>query len=310
MSDFSGPTEAGWQPDPDGRHEYRYWDGATWTDQVSDGGVVSTDPPGPSPTAVVPPTTVEQPVVPPAQPPVYGEQPPVYTGVPLEDGASGGKSGVPVGILALIGLVVAALVVGLVLFLTGGDDGGGDDGDEVAATSDVTDDASDDASDQSDDATSDFSDELTDDSSDDATSDFSDDFSDDFTDESGDSGDVVTANNLEDGDCVVDETTLTSSTVTPIDCSQPHVFELIGRFDVADGPFPGADQLNSQGQTRCTGQIFEDYVGIPYAQSVTYASALPPSQETWEQANDRTILCFAHTSDQSPTTGSVRNSGT
>lgn len=34
----------GWHPDPAGRHEHRYWDGATWSDQVSDGGVVAIDP--------------------------------------------------------------------------------------------------------------------------------------------------------------------------------------------------------------------------------------------------------------------------
>ena len=35
---------AGWQPDPRGRHEYRYWDGTKWTDHVSDKGEVSQDP--------------------------------------------------------------------------------------------------------------------------------------------------------------------------------------------------------------------------------------------------------------------------
>ncbi len=34
----------GWLPDPDARHEYRYWDGSGWTDDVADGGVTSTDP--------------------------------------------------------------------------------------------------------------------------------------------------------------------------------------------------------------------------------------------------------------------------
>ena len=34
----------GWQPDPTARHEYRYWDGSQWTDDVSDGGVTATDP--------------------------------------------------------------------------------------------------------------------------------------------------------------------------------------------------------------------------------------------------------------------------
>src|SRR5205085_6490562 len=29
---------AGWQADPSGRHEYRYWNGSVWTDDVSDAG--------------------------------------------------------------------------------------------------------------------------------------------------------------------------------------------------------------------------------------------------------------------------------
>lgn len=35
---------AGWLTDPMGRHEQRYWDGARWTEHVSDGGTQSTDP--------------------------------------------------------------------------------------------------------------------------------------------------------------------------------------------------------------------------------------------------------------------------
>jgi hypothetical protein len=35
---------AGWYPDPTGRHERRYWDGAAWTDHVVSGGTQSLDP--------------------------------------------------------------------------------------------------------------------------------------------------------------------------------------------------------------------------------------------------------------------------
>lgn len=72
---------AGWQPDPRGRHEYRYWDGTRWTDHVSDQGQVSSDPvadaspagaeaeksavfkpdPTPEPVAAEEPTVVAQP---------------------------------------------------------------------------------------------------------------------------------------------------------------------------------------------------------------------------------------------------------
>jgi hypothetical protein len=34
-----------WQPDPFGRHQYRYWNGSEWTDQVANDGVTAVDPP-------------------------------------------------------------------------------------------------------------------------------------------------------------------------------------------------------------------------------------------------------------------------
>jgi putative membrane protein len=38
------PAAAGWFPDPGGRHQLRYWDGAVWTEHVRDHDVVGTDP--------------------------------------------------------------------------------------------------------------------------------------------------------------------------------------------------------------------------------------------------------------------------
>jgi len=37
-------TPANWYPDASGRHELRYWDGAKWTEHVSDNGVAGVDP--------------------------------------------------------------------------------------------------------------------------------------------------------------------------------------------------------------------------------------------------------------------------
>jgi hypothetical protein len=35
---------AGWQADPTGRHQHRYWDGSVWTHHVADNGAQSIDP--------------------------------------------------------------------------------------------------------------------------------------------------------------------------------------------------------------------------------------------------------------------------
>jgi hypothetical protein len=43
-------SPAAWHPDPFRRHELRYWDGARWTEHVSDRGQTSADPPVAQPT--------------------------------------------------------------------------------------------------------------------------------------------------------------------------------------------------------------------------------------------------------------------
>lgn len=46
MTDSAGAAApAGWHRDPFGRFEWRYWDGAQWTDHVATAGSQSTDPP-------------------------------------------------------------------------------------------------------------------------------------------------------------------------------------------------------------------------------------------------------------------------
>ena len=37
------PIGPQWAPDPSGRHEYRFWNGTSWTAQVSDHGALSID---------------------------------------------------------------------------------------------------------------------------------------------------------------------------------------------------------------------------------------------------------------------------
>jgi len=45
MGDIGGTAAAGWYPDPLGRHEKRFYDGAGWTGRVSSHGRESVDPP-------------------------------------------------------------------------------------------------------------------------------------------------------------------------------------------------------------------------------------------------------------------------
>lgn len=172
---MNGPAP-GWQPDPTGRHEYRYWDGTKWSDDVSDGGVATTDPVGGpaapqaaqqfGPTDQVAPTTPQ---------PTYqaGYDPSGYDagsgagyssggyatggpgpGAPGAPGAptSGGfpnyggppaqpGSGPSTGLLIGLGVLVLVLIVGIAFVVLNSDDGSGDTatGDETTTTTAGTD---------------------------------------------------------------------------------------------------------------------------------------------------------------------------
>lgn len=53
---MTAPVPGSWQPDPEGRFEYRWWDGQRWTDQVSHRGQLGTAPlSGPMPPSSGPP---------------------------------------------------------------------------------------------------------------------------------------------------------------------------------------------------------------------------------------------------------------
>jgi hypothetical protein len=108
------PTEAGWLPDPSGGHEYRYWDGVAWTDNVSDGGTTSTDPM---------PAAVPEPATGPATEPSAAGATPARPAPPPAPRRKA-KSRVPI---ALAAAVVVLLVVG-VLVIKGGGGGGGESG--------------------------------------------------------------------------------------------------------------------------------------------------------------------------------------
>lgn len=77
-----------WYPDPTGRHDHRWWDGAEWTSHVADAGVAGTDP--------LPATASAGP-----------------------SASDGGAATAPRAAQSTPGVAVAALVVGLVAALIG-----------------------------------------------------------------------------------------------------------------------------------------------------------------------------------------------
>jgi hypothetical protein len=130
----------GWNPDPTGRHEYRYWDGGNWTDDVSDNGVTSVDPvaggavsPGAGGPPIATGATTQQ-YAPQAGgfPPQEGGYNPYASGQvpPAQPAKSGPSTGLIVGLAA----VAVAVIVGLAFILTSGGDDDDTAADDIASS--------------------------------------------------------------------------------------------------------------------------------------------------------------------------------
>jgi hypothetical protein len=106
------------------------------------------------------------------------------------------------------------------------------------------------------------------------------------------------------------------SDLAQVPCTKPHTQESYalvtyqaagGSGASADaGTYPGPDVLDKFAKGACA-QHFTAYVGVDYLQSKLYFTYLLPSARSWEQDNDRTVICFVTTTGGTMTT-SVKGS--
>ena len=115
------------------------------------------------------------------------------------------------------------------------------------------------------------------------------------------------------GDCFDNTSALASeeggevSSLPGVPCSDPHDNEVYAVFDVSLDAFPGRERMTELAETRCTGRRFEDYVGVHYDDSVYLVTSLSPTDETWNQLDDREITCIAVAPPGESLTGSIRD---
>ena len=91
--------------------------------------------------------------------------------------------------------------------------------------------------------------------------------------------DDITAEDLEVGDCLNDAELSGIVTEVPVvPCSEPHDSEAYAEFDLADGPYPGRDEINAQGEAGCV-EAFTAFVGIPFNESEPAVQLLPAHRD-------------------------------
>jgi hypothetical protein len=117
------------------------------------------------------------------------------------------------------------------------------------------------------------------------------------------------ANDFEAGECTNDDLTGNVGEIDTVDCDEDHTAEAYAQIDLEgdDDDFP--DDVSQQAGESCQGDAFEEYVGLPYAESVYDIQTINPTEETWSDG-DRTVICVINRRvDGAPLEGSAKDSG-
>lgn len=93
------------------------------------------------------------------------------------------------------------------------------------------------------------------------------------------------------------------SDLSVIDCGKPHTQEAyaVVKYDGAGSengaPYPGQAKLDTFASGAC-GQRYESYVGVPYQDSSLFYTYLLPSPRSWQEGDDRNVICFVTTTGE------------
>ena len=113
---------------------------------------------------------------------------------------------------------------------------------------------------------------------------------------------------LKVGDCL-NSAQLSSSEITDantVDCAGSHDLEIFAAHTLEAADYPGRDAAESKAEELCYGG-FEAFVGVPYEASALSISWIVPTAASWNQENDREILCMVGSPE--PVFGSSADSG-
>lgn len=126
----------------------------------------------------------------------------------------------------------------------------------------------------------------------------------------------VSVFDLHVGDCFLAPTAVKAelSDLKEISCDKPHQQELyaVKKYptptgqSTADSTYPGGAVLDTYAKGACA-EAFTGYVGVAYPDSGLWMTYLLPTARSWQQGDDRSVLCFVTTTG-STLTASVKGS--
>jgi len=112
------------------------------------------------------------------------------------------------------------------------------------------------------------------------------------------------------GDCLNGTTTGLIESMEGVPCSSPHDVEVYHAFNMAEGSgvYPGDEATGEAAADGCY-DAFAGFVGRDYETSKFGFTTLSPSAESWDQIDDREVLCLVANYDETKKTGTAQNTG-
>ena len=120
---------------------------------------------------------------------------------------------------------------------------------------------------------------------------------------------AVNAFEVRVGDCFDDEAFESTevSELPGVPCADPHDNEVYATFDI-EGDWPGEDVVEELAFEGCYDR-FAQAIGRSYEDSVIDYTAIYPSKGSWNQMNDREVICVGYHMEFEKLTGSIIRSG-
>jgi hypothetical protein len=107
------------------------------------------------------------------------------------------------------------------------------------------------------------------------------------------------------GDCFNEQGSAEEiSDVPAVPCADAHDNEIYYAFTIDGTDWPGDEVINTKSEEEC-GPKFEEFVGIAYADSTLDWWPMTPTQGSWENGNDREVLCIVYEASEAKVQGSL-----
>ena len=97
------------------------------------------------------------------------------------------------------------------------------------------------------------------------------------------------------------------SNVDLVDCDEPHLNEIYALPELPDGDFPLV--FIAEDSAKLCYNAFESFVSQAYEYSIYEVGFIHPSKETWDEYDDREVVCYLYETTGQLKTGTAANSG-